>query len=172
MKIGEVAKVTGLSVSNIRFYEKKRTFDAVAEQGKPVPGFFRGGCGAVEKISLLFSGHITLYEVLCSQEQELRDQMKQLEGAAALCDFMKAEENVETMNAERYLYYMETEKQQGRSFVDVLELAEDLVDYTGGFVFPWQSGIVDNAGCIQDAANLDNLLVVCFARSLFDFCFY
>lgn len=67
--------------------------------------------------------------------------MKQLEGAAALCDFMKAEENVETMNAERYLYYMETEKQQGRSFVDVLELAEDLVDYTGDLCFHGNPGL-------------------------------
>lgn len=154
MKIGEAAKMTGLSVSNIRFYEKKglltpsrnkesqyRDFSKEdVERLKKIVVLRKAGI-SVEKISLLFSGHITLYDVLCSQEQELREQMKQLEGAAALCNFMKAEKDVETMDVEGCLRYMETEEQQGRSFADVFELAEDFVNYTGGMCFPYNFGL-------------------------------
>lgn len=154
MKIGEVAKATGLSVSNIRFYEKKgllmpsrdkesqyRDFsEEDVERLKKIIVLRKAGI-SVEKISLLFFGRITLYEVLCSQERELREQMKQLEGAAALCDFMKSEEDIRTMDVEACLHYMETEEQKGRNFADVLEMAEDLMDYTGDMCFPYNPGL-------------------------------
>lgn len=114
-------------MSNIRFYEKKglltpsrnkesqyRDFsEDDVERLKKIIVLRKAGI-SVEKISLLFSGHIAFYEVLCSQEEEIREQMKQLEGAAALCGFMKSEKNVETMDVERYFHYMQAEEQQGK----------------------------------------------------------
>ncbi len=148
MKIGEVAKETGLSVSNIRFYERKGLLAPSRDKESQYRDFseddvirlkkiivLRKAGISVEKISLLFSGRVTLCEVLCAQEQELREQMKQLQGAAALCDFMKSEENIETMDVEKCLTYMTAEEQQGRRFAEVVELAEDLVNYTGDMFF-------------------------------------
>ena len=95
MKIGEAAEKTGLSVSNIRFYEKKGLLEPKRDQQSKYREYaqedverlkliilYRKMDFSVEKIQLLFQGEVTREEALEQQllllkEKQEQDQMLQ-----------------------------------------------------------------------------------------------
>lgn len=93
MKIGEAAKETGLSVSNIRFYEKKglltprrKEESQYREYGpedirrlKEIMLLRKMGI-SVESIYLMYEGQAELSGLLQRQEKELAEQMEMLSG--------------------------------------------------------------------------------------------
>ena len=143
MKIGEAAKETGLTISNIRFYERKGLLAPVRQNESKYRDFseediirlkkiivLRRAGISIEYISLLLEGKITLQETLDKQENLLQEQMEQLNGSMKLCRMMREEASLEHLNAEWYMQYMEAEKERGGSFAEVDEFVEDLADYT------------------------------------------
>lgn len=142
MRISEVAKLTGLSVSNIRFYEKKGLLAPVREEESKYRDYsaqdvrqlkeiilYRKMNLPIETIYLLMRGEASLESVLRHQEEELTAQREMLQGAIELCRKMQREPDLEHIDVDAYLNYVYTEEEAGRKFAQVEELLEDWADF-------------------------------------------
>ena len=94
MRIGEVAKRTGLNVSNVRFYERKGLLAPVREEESNYREYSEGDVLrikeiliyrkmgiSVETIDLLLNHQVELRDVLIRQKKELEEQITNLQGA-------------------------------------------------------------------------------------------
>lgn len=143
MKIGEAAKETGLSVSNIRFYEKKgllspkrREESQYREYGpedvrrlKEIVLLRKMGL-PVESIYLLYEGKVGLNGLMRRQQETLQEQMETLEGALKLCRLLEHEETIETVDVDSWLNYVHEEEEKGQRFARAEELLEDLAEFS------------------------------------------
>lgn len=143
MRIGEAAKETGLSVSNIRFYEKKgllrprrKEESRYREYGtedirrlKEIMLLRKMGL-SVESIYLMYEGQAELSVLLKRQEQELAEQMEMLSGSLNLCRRIRQEGALEELDVDRWLNYVHEEEGKGQKFAAVEELLEDLAEYS------------------------------------------
>lgn len=143
MKIGEAAKQTGLSVSNIRFYEKKGLLEPVRDQGSSYRNYteedirrlklilvYRKMEVPVEQIHEILSGKEDPRQVIRRQEQQLEDRIKELEGAVWLCRRMAEEEDPAQIDPDSYLQSIQQEERKGTKFGQITDLLEDFSDYT------------------------------------------
>ncbi len=143
MRIGEVAELTGLNISNIRFYERKGLLLPVREKESKYRNYtqedvsrikkillYRKMGIAVETIYLLLEGEADLTIVLERQRQELAAQMENLQGAMDLCCMVLKEERIDEEKLDEYLNYMHEEEEKGKKFAQMEELLEDIVEYT------------------------------------------
>ena len=148
MRIGEAAKETGLSVSNIRFYEKKgllrprrKEESRYREYGtedirrlKEIMLLRKMGI-SVESIYLMYEGQAELSGLLKRQEQELAEQMEMLSGSLNLCRRIRQEGALEEPNVDRWLNYVHEEEGKGQKFAAAEEFLEDLAEYSKMAVF-------------------------------------
>ena len=144
MKISEAAKLTGLNVSSIRFYERKGLLVPQRENGSKYRDYteadvqrmkqillYRKMGIAVETIELILKGKSDLREVLTEQKRSLEKQIADLKGAAELCGLVMQESEIpENEKLEEYLNYVYQEEKKGRKFAEVQELLEDIGDYS------------------------------------------
>ena len=144
MKISEAAKLTGMNVSSIRFYERKGLLLPERESGSKYRDYteadvqrikqiflYRKIGILVETIELLLKGKANLREVLAEQKRLLEEQITELKGASELCKLvMKETEIPENEKLEEYLNYVYQEEKKGGRFSEVRELLEDLGDYS------------------------------------------
>ena len=144
MKISEAAKLTGMNVSSIRFYERKGLLLPERESGSKYRDYteadvqrikqiflYRKIGISVETIELLLKGKANLREVLAEQKRLLEEQITELKGASELCKLvMKETEISENEKLEEYLNYVYQEEKKGGRFAEVRELLEDLGDYS------------------------------------------
>ena len=144
MKISEAAKLTGMNVSSIRFYERKGLLLPERESGSKYRDYteadvqrikqiflYRKIGISVETIELLLKGKANLREVLAEQKRLLEEQITELKGASELCKLvMKETEIPENEKLEEYLNYVYQEEKKGGRFAEVRELLEDLGDYS------------------------------------------
>lgn len=167
MRISEVAKLTGLNVSNIRFYERKGLLVPVREEDSKYRNYteedvcrikqillYRKMGIAVETIYLLLSGEADVKTVVQRQKTELKSQMENLQGAMDLCSMVLREGKVDNAKLEAYLNYVHEEEKKGKQFAQAEELLEDIEEYTKTNVFrsdpyivwlfqkPWIAGII------------------------------
>ena len=137
MKIGEAAKETGLSISNIRFYEKKGLLEPARDQESKYRNYteedilrlkkiiiFRKMDLSVEQIAAMLKGKTDVKEVLKNQEQELLNKIREMEGALELCRILEKEEVPLDIEPEQYLDYIAQEEKKGKK----LSKAEELLD--------------------------------------------
>lgn len=143
MKIGEAAKVTGLSISNIRFYEKKgllkpqrREESQYREYGqedvrrlKEIMLLRKMGL-SVESIYLLYEGQAGLSALVKRQQEELKEQIWQLNGALELCQQLSKEQSMAEVDVDTWLNYVHEEEKKGKKFAEAEELLEDLAEYS------------------------------------------
>lgn len=143
MKIGEAAKATGLSVSNIRFYEKKgllcpkrKEESQYREYGpedirrlKEIMLLRKTGL-SVESIYLMYEGQAEMENLLQRQEQEIEDQMERLGGALQLCRLIKGEGPLSELDVDQWLNYVQEEEGRGQRFAAAEELLEDLAEFS------------------------------------------
>lgn len=142
MRISEVAKMTGLSVSNIRFYERKGLLAPVREEESKYRDYtpqdvevlkriilYRKMNLTIDTIYLLMNGAASLEEVLKRQEKELIAQREMLQGSIELCRRMQREPDPEHIDVDDYLNYVHTEEKAGQRFAEVEELLEDWADF-------------------------------------------
>lgn len=153
MRIGEVAELTKLNVSSIRFYERKGLLAPVREQESKYRNYTaedvcrikqillcRKMGIPVETIYLLFHGQADFHEVLLRQKAELKDQMAELEGAIELCGLVLMDPGLDAQKVDDYLNYVHEEERQGKQFAQAREWMGDVAEYTRAGLFhnePW-----------------------------------
>lgn len=143
MKIGEAAKETGLSVSNIRFYERKgllcpkRKEESQYREYEPEDirrlkeiMLLRKMGIPVESIYLLYEGQVEFSGLLVRQETELAEQMEMLQGSLELCRILKEEGPLSELNVDEWLQYIHKEEENGKRFAGAEEFLEDLAEYS------------------------------------------
>ena len=148
MRISEVAKLTGLNVSNIRFYERKGLLVPVREEDSKYRNYteedvcrikqillYRKMGISVETIYLLLSEQADVKTVVQRQKTELKSQMENLQGAMDLCSLILKEEKIDNEKLDAYLNYVHEEEKMGRKFAQAEELLEDIAEYTKTNVF-------------------------------------
>lgn len=141
MKIGEAAKETGLSISNIRFYEKKGLLEPARDQESKYRNYteedilrlkkiiiFRKMDLSVEQIAAMLRGKIDAKEVLKNQEQELLNKIREMEGALELCRILEKEEVPLDIEPEQYLDYIAQEEKKGKKFSKAEELLDGMLE--------------------------------------------
>ena len=148
IKIGEVSKQTGLSVSNIRFYEKKGLLEPVRDTDSRYREYSETDIQILQRILLLRKMDISveviyllLYEdapfdtVLHRQEEVLNDQMAELQGALNLCKEMQRRNAQVDFDVDWYLEYVNTKEAEGEKFAFITEIVEDVSEYTENIIF-------------------------------------
>ena len=141
MKIGEAAKETGLSISNIRFYEKKGLLEPARDQESKYRNYteedilrlkkiiiFRKMDLSVEQIAAMLRGKTDVKEVLKNQEQELLNKIREMEGALELCRILEKEEVPLDIEPEQYLDYIAQEEKKGKKFSKAEELLDGMTE--------------------------------------------
>lgn len=144
MKIGEVANETGLSISNIRFYEKK---GLLAPSRKEESGYrdyaaedvnrlktillYRKMGLPIETIYLVFQGGVSLKVALERQTQELVKQKEEITSSLELCQRVLKETSLEKINVDTYLDFVIAEEEKGNHFIEIQEVIDDFTEYTG-----------------------------------------
>lgn len=141
MKIGEAAKETGLSISNIRFYEKKGLLEPARDQESKYRNYteedilrlkkiiiFRKMDLSVEQIAAMLKGKTDAKEVLKNQEQELLNKIREMEGALELCRILEKEEVPLDIEPEQYLDYIAQEEKKGKKFSKAEELLDGMME--------------------------------------------
>ena len=143
MRISEAAKITGLSVSNIRFYEKKGLLAPVREEESKYRDYAKEDIAQlkriilyrkmnipVETIYLLQKGEASLEGVLKRQEEELTAQREMLEGSIELCRKILAAGDWQSLDVDYYLNYVHSEEEYGKRFAQVDEFLEDWSEFS------------------------------------------
>lgn len=143
MKIGEVAKETGISISNIRFYEKKgllnprrqeesgyREYDEEdVRQLKEIMLLRKLGI-SIESIYLMYQGQAEYVSLLRRQEEALQEQMEMLQGSLELCRFLKEEGPLSELDVDHWLAYVHKEEESGKRFAAAEDFLEDLAEFS------------------------------------------
>lgn len=144
MKIGEAANETGLSISNIRFYEKKGLLTPLRKEESGYRDYtiedvsrlktillYRKMGLSVETIYLVFQGSITLVVALERQIEELRKQKEEITASLELCQKVLSDTNFKKINVDTYLDFVATEEEKGNHFIEIQEIIDDFTEYTG-----------------------------------------
>lgn len=118
MTIKEAEEYTGLTRSNIRFYEKEGLITPVRTEGNGYRNYSEEDIENIKKIACLRTlgisvenihsvkeGELSLYDVLAEQSVRLRGQIDDLNKAKAVCERMLETENIsfEKLRVERYV---------------------------------------------------------------------
>lgn len=180
MRIHEVAEMTGLSDSNIRFYEKKGLLAPArdtesryrdysmkdVEQLKRII-LYRKMNVPIETIYLLENQEISLENVLKRQEEALTAQQEMLQGSLDLCRKLLEEENFEELDVDYYLNYVKEEEQKGKHFAELEELLEDFTAFSGLNAILWDPRLGALGRWLRDVREVRALallvLIVCIA---------
>lgn len=150
MRIGEIAKQTGLNISNIRFYERKgllrpdRNADSKyreyteedVAQIKRILLYRKMGI-SIETIYLLLNGQANSKDVLLRQQDILVEEINNLTGSLNLCQMILKEGNfdLDEDQIDKCLNFVSEEEEKGVRFAEAKELLEDITDYTRDNVF-------------------------------------
>lgn len=143
MRIGEVAKLTGLSDSNIRFYEKKGLLAPARAQESKYRDYTEADVAtlkqillyrklnlSIETIDAIFRGQLTLKEALVRQETVLLEQVNMLQGSLELCRMLQQEDDGQQIDVDYYLNYVHQEEAKGRHFGEMEELLGDIAEFS------------------------------------------
>lgn len=144
MRIGEVAEVTGLSISNIRFYEKKGLIGPNREEESKYRNYseedvkrlqhiilLRKMDLSVDVISKLLSAEISYEDALEEQLLHLKAQQLAVEDSIALCQKMIQDHVDQELDIEFYANYVREEEAKGKIFMQIDDLLEDASTFTG-----------------------------------------
>lgn len=138
MLISEAACRTGLTISNIRFYERKgllvpekgnngkyRDYSEEDTRRLKLIILYRKMGMSIETINQLLKHELLLKEALSKQKEELIEKQKELQGSIELCNKL-IDDDVESINVDYYLSYMKNKESQGKKFAAVEELIDDV----------------------------------------------
>jgi len=144
MKIGEVAKETGLSVSNIRFYERKELLCPRRDQESRYRDYeeedirrlkeirlLRKLGLSLESIYLMYQGQAEYEGLLRRQEEELAEQIGILQGSLELCRRLETEGALSALDVDGWLVWVRQEETKGKRFAAAEEWMEDLAEFSG-----------------------------------------
>ncbi len=143
MRIGEVAERTGLSISNIRFYEKKGLIEPDREQQSKYRDYteadvkrlkeiilYRKMDFPIETIGLLIGREVVASDAIEQQLLDLREKQKAIQGSIDLCQKVIEDGAYENLEVETYLNYVKEEEAKGKKFAYMDELLIDFAEFT------------------------------------------
>lgn len=143
MRISEAAELTGLSISNIRFYEKKGLLEPVRDPQSKYREYtsadvyrlkqivlYRKMDISIEDIHGILEGEASLEEVLRRQVAELKEKQEMLQGSIDLCEEILSCDGAKEFDIDYYLSYVKKEEERGRRFVEIEELLADFASRT------------------------------------------
>lgn len=141
MRIGEVAKETGLTISNIRFYEKKGLLEPQREQESKYRDYtkedidrlkliilYRKMDISVETIEDILCDKISLTDALEQQMKILKEKQQILQSSIDLCEEMIVTGKNDQLSVDYYLNYIKEEEGKGTKFVEINDLLSGYVD--------------------------------------------
>lgn len=143
MRIGEIAEKTGLSISNIRFYEKKGLIGPEREKESKYRNYteadlerlkliilFRKMDLPVEVIGKILEGEISAKDALEQQLAELMIKQQTLQSTIDLCSKVVSDRAFGKIDTEYYLNYVKEEEAKGRIFQKIDDFLDDFSDFT------------------------------------------
>lgn len=142
MRIGEISELTGLSISNIRFYEKKGLIEPAREKESKYREYteadllclkqitlYRKMNLSIETISMIIQEKLTLEEAVANQLKELEKQKEMLEGSISLCQKVLEKGDIKEEEVDYYLNYVREEEAKGTRFAELDEFLGDFADF-------------------------------------------
>lgn len=143
MKIGQAAQLTGLTISNIRFYERKGLLEPERNDQSKYRNYseqdirrlkqiilYRKMNMPIEKIALMLDDPAVSEELVRQQLQELLNKQQEIQGSIDLCRKLAADHAYDGENIDFYLNYVKEEEKKGRSFAQLEELVGDFSEYS------------------------------------------
>lgn len=148
MKIGEAAKLIGMTASNIRFYEKKGLLEPEREEASDYRNYssadverlkmilvYRKMGISVETISRILKKEITLEDAAEETLEGLCEKKELLEGSIALCKKVLEDRPSDPLNIDHYLKYVSGEEAKGVRYPQVEDFFETLAEASGSCKF-------------------------------------
>ena len=143
MRIGEVAQRTGLSISNIRFYEKKgligperneqnryREYEEEDVQQLEKIILYRKMDFTIETIAELLDHKVDVQQAMELQIDHLEEQKQKLQGSIDLCRKIVSDQAFEDLDVAYYMNYVKEEESAGRKFAEIGVFLEDFSECT------------------------------------------
>lgn len=158
MRISEVAEKTGLSISNIRFYEKKGLVGPDRDKDSKYRNYteedlalikqillFRKMDFSIETISHIINKKLTIETAIQNQIAELEEKRDSIQSSIDLCQKIAGDSQYSSLDTDYYLSYVKEEEKKGRVFGQLNDLLDEVSDYYNycfwntpfaGFVMP------------------------------------
>lgn len=143
MRISEAAELTGLSISNIRFYEKKGLLDPVRDPQSKYREYtpkdvyrlkqiilYRKMDIPIETIHVILENDAAPENIIKEQIEELKARQEMLQGSIDLCEEVLKHDPEKEFDIDYYLSYVKKEEESGRKFAEIEELLADFASYT------------------------------------------
>ena len=133
MKIKNVEERTGLSRSNVRFYEKEKLIEPSRNESNGYRDYSENDVENIKKIAYLrtlgisiedirsiISGKVTLQETLERQNEILNSQITDLNKAKRMCEKMLGEESIsyEKLQVEQYVTELQDYWKDNQTYID------------------------------------------------------
>lgn len=189
MRIGEVAEKTGLSISNIRFYEKKGLVGPSRDLDSRYRQYTDQDLNCIKRIILLrkmdlsvdcigkiFQNEITMEDALEQQLIDLKNKQLSIQGSIDLCQKIIEDHAYDEIDLDYYNEYVKEEESRGVRFISVNDFIDDFADVTnyngmlGWYYFsnPLANKILKTVWCaiylLLPVAGL--ILAVCFGNGI------
>ena len=142
MRISEVAEKTGLSISNIRFYEKKGLIGPDRDKDSKYRNYteedlalikqillFRKMDFSIETISHIINKKLTIETAIQNQITELEEKRDSIQSSIDLCQKIAGDGQYSSLDTDYYLSYVKEEEKKGRVFGQLNDLLDEVSDY-------------------------------------------
>lgn len=142
MRISEVAEKTGLSISNIRFYEKKGLIGPDRDKDSKYRNYteedlvlikqillFRKMDFSIETISHILNKKLTIEDAIQNQITELEEKRDSIQSSIDLCRKIAGDGQYSSLDTDYYLSYVKEEEKKGRVFGQLNDLLDEVSDY-------------------------------------------
>lgn len=143
MRIGEISEKTGLSISNIRFYERKGLIGPDREADSKYRKYteedlnrlkqillYRKMDFSIEVIGGILEGKIKPEEAIAQQICKLENKKSCIQSSIDLCKKVVSDGNYSSNDAEYYLSYVKEEEKRGKVFAPVDVFIEGASDFS------------------------------------------
>ena len=143
MRIGEVAEKTGLSISNIRFYEKKGLIAPARQEESKYRDYTEEDCERLKKIILFRKLNMPIEKLqplldtenpdelevaFRKQLLDLQEQNEMLQSSIDLCNVMLETDAAQDLDIDYYLNYVREEEKSGSKYPGIEQLLDDVAD--------------------------------------------
>ena len=125
MKIGQAAQLTGLTISNIRFYERKGLLEPERNDQSKYRNYseqdirrlkqiilYRKMNMPIEKIASMLDDPAVSEELVRQQLQELLNKQQEIQGSIDLCRKLAADHAYDGENIDFYLNYVKKKRKR------------------------------------------------------------
>ena len=142
MRLSEVAEKTGLSISNIRFYEKKGLIGPDRDKDSKYRNYteedlvlikqiklFRKMDFSIETISHIINKKLTIETAIQNQITELEEKRDSIQSSIDLCQKIAGDGQYSSLDTDYYLSYVKEEEKKGRVFGQLNDLLDEVSDY-------------------------------------------